>query len=73
MCIYCTFYSGEFECSGVECLHSLSLHCNVGFLQAVFLQQVVHLQKMLPKVLRQQLDLRESRRRGEGKTREVEG
>lgn len=46
-----TFYRGELECSGVECLDSLSLHCNVGFLQAVFLQQIIHLQKMLPKVL----------------------
>lgn len=54
----CTLYRGEFECRCVECLDPLSLHSNVSFLQAVFLQQVVHLQKMLPKVLRQQLDLR---------------
>ena len=57
-----TLYGGEFECSGVQSLHPLRLHCDVGLLQAVFLQQVVHLQKMLPKVLGQQLDLEESRR-----------
>lgn len=49
-CVY-TFYCSEFECSSVECLDPLSLHCNVSFLQAMFLQQVIHLQKMFPKVL----------------------
>lgn len=58
-----TLYSGKFERSCVECLDPLGLHSNVGFLQAVFLQQVVHLQQMLPKVLRQQLDLGGKRRR----------
>lgn len=58
-----TLYSCEFECSSVERLNPLGLHCDVGFLQAVFLQQVVHLQEVLPKVLGQKLDLRQSRRR----------
>jgi len=58
-----TLYSGEFERGGVEALDPLGLHRDVDFLQAVFLQQVVHLQEMLPKVLGQKLDLRWSRRR----------
>ncbi|TNN65916.1 hypothetical protein EYF80_023916 [Liparis tanakae] len=58
-----TLYGGEFERGGVEGLDPLGLHRDVGFLQAVFLQQVVHLQEMLPKVLGQKLDLRWSRRR----------
>lgn len=47
-----TPHGGELECSGVERLNPLSLHGDVGFLEAVFLQQIVHLKKMLPKVLR---------------------
>ena len=57
----CTLYCGEFERSSVERLDPLGLHGNVSFLQAVFLQQVVHLQKMFPKVLREQLRLREKK------------
>lgn len=54
-----TFYGGELECSGVQRLNPLGLHGDVSFLQAVLLQQIINLQKMLPKVLGQQLDLRE--------------
>lgn len=59
-CHTCSFtlYSSEFECSCVERLHSLSLHCDVSLLQALFLQQIIYLQKMLSKVLGQQLALR---------------
>lgn len=72
MCVH-TFYGGEFEGRGVQRLDPVGLHSDVGFLQAVFLQQVIHLQQMFPKVLRQQLDLRgiegwrdrERRERGE--------
>lgn len=53
-----TLQGGELERRAVERLHSLSLDGDVRFLQAVFLQKVVHLQKMLPKVLGQQLSLR---------------
>lgn len=44
VCVHaCTLYCGELECSSVERLYSLSLHSNIGLLQAVLLQQVVHL------------------------------
>lgn len=52
-----TLYGGKFEGSLVEWLNPFCLHCNVCFLKAVLLQQIFHLQKMLPIIFRQQLDL----------------
>lgn len=56
-----TLYGGKFEGSLVEWLNPFCLHCNVCFLKAVLLQQIFHLQKMLPIIFRQQLDLTRSK------------
>lgn len=67
-----TLDGGKFEGSLVEGLNPFCLHCDVCFLKAVLLQQIFHLQKMLPIIFRQQLDLTRSRNGNKCETSQVE-